>query len=94
MLTLTWVLQEVLLGFEYGSNCLLLCLNNWFVKSLQLSSIIYIRQTNDFKIKWILQDDETISAQCCISYRNYSFDLQDKSNGWFVCEMQHLTEMG
>ena len=41
-----------------------------------------------------------ISAQCCISYRNQSFDLLrkviqllSKSNDWFLYEMQHLAEM-
>ena len=28
-------------------------------------------------------------AQCCVPYRNYSFDLQYKSNDWFLYETQH-----
>ena len=34
-----------------------------------------------------------ISAQCCISYRNQSFDLHCKSNYWFLYEIQHWAEM-
>ena len=37
---------------------------------------------------------EPISAQCCISYRNQSFDLQCKSNDWFLYRTQHWAEMG
>ena len=33
-------------------------------------------------------------AQCCILYRNQSFDLQWKSNDWGLNEMQHLAQMG
>ena len=32
---------------------------------------------------------QSISAHCCISYRNHSFDLASKSNDWFLYEMQH-----
>ena len=32
--------------------------------------------------------------QCCIWYRNQSFDLLCKTNNWFLCELQHWTEMG
>ena len=35
-----------------------------------------------------------ISAQFYISNRNQSFDVQCKSNDWFLYEMQHLAEMG
>ena len=34
--------------------------------------------------QWILP----ISAQCCFSYRNQLFDLQCKSNDWFLYETQ------
>ena len=37
---------------------------------------------------------QTISAKLCISYRNRSFDLQFKSNDWFLREMQHWFETG
>ena len=33
-----------------------------------------------------------ISAQCCISYGNQSFDFHCKSNDWFRYEMQHWAE--
>ena len=36
----------------------------------------------------------THSSQCCISYRNQSFDLQFKSNERFLYEMQNVIEMG
>ena len=39
-------------------------------------------------------DINPFSAQCCISYRNQSFDLKCKSNNWFLREMQHWAEMG
>ena len=35
-----------------------------------------------------------ILAQRCISYGNQSFDLNCKSNDWFLYEMQHWAEMG
>ena len=35
-----------------------------------------------------------ISTQSGISYKNQSFDLQYKSNGRFLYEMQHWAEMG
>ena len=34
-----------------------------------------------------------ISAQCCILYRNQSFDFHCKSNDWFLYGMPHLAEM-
>ena len=34
------------------------------------------------------------SAQCCIPYRNQSFDLHCKSNDWFLYEIEHWAEMG
>ena len=34
-----------------------------------------------------------ISAQCCISYRNQSFDLFSKTNEWFPFEMQYYCLM-
>ena len=34
-----------------------------------------------------------ILAQRCISYGNQSFDLNCKSNDWFLYEMQHWAEM-
>ena len=34
------------------------------------------------------------SPQCCIPYRNQSFDLHRKSNDWFLYEIEHWTEMG
>ena len=37
---------------------------------------------------------EPISAQCCISHRNQSFDLQDKLNDWFLYETQRRAETG
>ena len=36
----------------------------------------------------------SISLQYCISYRNQSFDLQSKSNDWFLYEMKHCAAMG
>ena len=36
----------------------------------------------------------TLSAQCCVLYRNQSFNLHYKSNDWFQYEMQHWVEMG
>ena len=36
----------------------------------------------------------TISVQCCISYRNRTFDLQNKSNDWCLYKMQHKDKMG
>ena len=38
--------------------------------------------------------DQPISAQCCISYRNQSFDLHSKSNDWCLYEMLHWADMG
>ena len=38
--------------------------------------------------------DLAIIAQCCISYKNQSFDLHYNSNDWFLYEMQHWAEMG
>ena len=35
-----------------------------------------------------------LSVLCCISYRNQSFDLQWKSNDWFLYKMQHWSAMG
>ena len=35
---------------------------------------------------------KSISPKCCISYRN-QFDLQCKSNDWFLFKMQHWAEM-
>ena len=32
-------------------------------------------------------------VQCCISYRNQSFDFPFKINGWFLYEIQHGTEV-
>ena len=37
----------------------------------------------------IFFDVYPISAQSCIPYRNPSFDLPCKSNGWFLYEMEH-----
>ena len=34
-----------------------------------------------------------ISDQCCISYKNQTFHLLYKWNGWFLFEMQHWVEM-
>ena len=36
----------------------------------------------------------SVSAKCCISYRNQSFGLQCKSNDCFLYEMQLLAETG
>ena len=33
-------------------------------------------------------------SQCCISYRNQLFNLQCKSDDWFLYEMQHWSENG
>ena len=38
-------------------------------------------------------NNSLISNHCHISYRNQSFDLHCKSNGWFLYEMQHWAEM-
>ena len=35
-----------------------------------------------------------ISTQCCHSYRNHSFNLHCKSNGWFLHGIQNWTEVG
>ena len=37
---------------------------------------------------------EQISAQCCISYKNHSFNLQCKTSDWFLYEMQHYDWIG
>ena len=33
-------------------------------------------------------------SQCCILYRNESYDLQFKSDDWFLNRMQDWAEMG
>ena len=38
--------------------------------------------------------NQFISIRCCIAYRTQSFDLQRKSNDWFLYEMQRWVEMG
>ena len=37
---------------------------------------------------------QPISVQCCISYRNQSFDLHCKSNNWFQYEEDRWAERG
>ena len=37
---------------------------------------------------------QSILAQCCITYRNQSFDLQCKLNDLFLYEMQQKAKMG
>ena len=41
-----------------------------------------------------LEVTESISVQCCISYRNQSLDLLCKLNDWFLYEMQHWAKIG
>ena len=42
----------------------------------------------------LLKPYQPILAQCFISHRNQSFDLQRKSNEWFLYEIQHWVDMG
>ena len=37
---------------------------------------------------------QPISAQCCVTDKNQSFDLQGKPKDWFQYQIQHLAEMG
>ena len=41
----------------------------------------------------IIPPRKPISAQCCLSFKNQSFNLQGNSNDWFPYEMQHWVEM-
>ena len=41
-----------------------------------------------------IENFRPISALCCVSYRNQSYDLHCKSNDWFLYETQHWAETG
>ena len=59
-----------------------------FEEAQQVQNGIFVRDvfTRDTKLK---SKYKPISAHCCISYRNQSFDLQSKPNNWFLYEMQN-----
>ena len=61
---------------------MLLTLNKFF--------LVLICQPNTCTVSGInpFQSNESISVQCYFSCRNHSFDLNCKSNGWFLYKMQ------